>query len=367
MPGDYHAHAVRWMVEQLGGSCKLLYPLDLCDGSEWSFRPDLDQLNIDYKGERQTLARNEYTAVWVRRPSNVFPQSQLTDTSERAVAEEEFADFAGAMMRRLEYGKFVVNPSVATAFASQKTSQLAVAEQIGLPCTSTLISNSPSEILRFFEICGNEIIFKPLRPALWSVSPILKTIVPTTLITDREVLLGADLSAAPAIFQKKIEKQAEIRATFMGRSVFAWEKRFENRDTELDIDWRAMHKDSVHKVHVLPDDLLDKCFKLLSHFGLVFGCFDFAIDADGTYHFLEVNPQGQFLWGDQLGLGINQLEAFAEFIMSGNPEFRYSNSNRFDMAQYDMLKKFVPDTKAEEEMHYGQLQTFHYKRVSVSI
>ncbi len=367
MPGDYHAHAVRWAVGRLGGDARVLYPMDLCAGGQWTFAPDGDSLLIDGNGERQSLSRADYRTLWVRRPGSVFPLDKIADTAERAVAEDELRAFISGVVNWLEVGKFVVNPSAATVIAGNKTYQFALAESLGLTGAKTLVSNSPRDILAFFDACGGEFVFKPLRPALWTISETQKSIVPTTLITDRSLLTGSDLSSAPGIYQEKIVKQGEIRATFMGRSVFCWEKRFDRRPhEELEIDWRGMYKDCDHRQHELPADIVDKCHRLMKVLGLVYGAFDFALDADGSYHFLEVNPQGQFLWGDQVGVGLNQLEAFAEFLLARDPDFRYSNAGRFTLQDYDAEDLYQAAQEAETRDHYGNVTTFNYKQVAVA-
>ena len=368
LPGDYHAHAVRWAVHKLGGDARILYPFDICASSEWSLDPGTGVLQMDSRGSQQAVRRSEYDTVWVRRPAGIFPLNNISDTIQRAVAEDELRAFVTGVLSWLEIGKFTVNPMQATALAGLKSFQFPLAAQLGLTGPRTLISNSPAEILSFFKSCGGEFIYKPLRSALWPRDRGDKVTVPTTLITDSTLLLESDLRSGPGIYQEKIVKQAEIRATFMGKSMFAWEKRFEGRPQEdLDIDWRTMNRGADHRIHDLPDDIKAKCSKLLSALNLHFGAFDFAIDQNGEYQFLEVNPQGQFLWGDQLRLGLNQLEAFAEFLLSGDPEFCYSHSNRFNLDDYHNLGTYDNDLLEESSLHDGALLEYNYRQVSLSL
>ncbi len=39
-----------------------------------------------------------------------------------------------------------------------------------------------------------------------------------------------------------------------------------------------------------------KCLLFLQHFNLNFGCFDFIVDKNGNYIFLECNTNGQWMW-----------------------------------------------------------------------
>jgi len=368
LPGDYHAHAIRWALRQLGGDAKILYPFDICARSQWSFDPDTGILEVYSSGSKQSILRSEYNTVWMRRPAGILPLINISDAVQRAVAEDELRIFVTGILCWLERDKFTVNSIQSTSSASQKSFQLPIAEKIGLTGPRTLISNSPSEILSFFESCRNEFVYKPLKSALWTLDSGNKTIVPTTLIADRSLLLESDLRSAPGIYQEKIVKQAEIRATFMGKSIFAWEKRFDHRPHEdLDVDWRAMNRGADYKLHLLPDDIKAKCFRLMTALNLHFGAFDFVIDQEGKYHFLEVNPQGQFLWGDQLGLELNQLEAFAEFLLSEDPNFKYSQSKRFSLEDYHNSGTYEKDITEEKDLHDGNLMEYNYKQISLVV
>ena len=46
---------------------------------------------------------------------------------------------------------------------------------------------------------------------------------------------------------------------------------------------------------------------MLKDFGLMFGAFDFIVDQNGDWIFLEINPNGQWLWLEKiLGLPISK-------------------------------------------------------------
>jgi glutathione synthase/RimK-type ligase-like ATP-grasp enzyme len=359
MPGDIHAHAVRWAIEKLGGKAEILYPADLCDGALCTLNPTIRELAVGYKAGSEKIDLDENRTVWMRRPPSSLPQEKVLDEIESAVVESDFGILADSVYLLLESGSFAVNPVNATKNAGCKPYQLSIAQKLGLNSPRTLISNSPDEIFDFYEDCAGDIVFKPFTSPVWQTSNGPKT-VPTTSLS-RGMLESADLTVAPAIYQKRVNKHAEVRATVMGRTIFAWEKRFDKRE-DLDVDWRYMFKNAKHSIHRLPAEIEAACFSLLDQLGLVFGCFDFAIDQDGRYFFLEVNPQGQWLWGDRVNEGCNQLEAMAEFLLSREPLFKYSQNNKIEYS--DFQKNDLNDIfKMEGEQHYGHLMTFmHYQR-----
>jgi len=77
-------------------------------------------------------------------------------------------------------------------------------------------------------------------------------------------------------------------------------------------DWR-MHQFGpgvTFKVESFPRELEKKCILLLRHFGLRYGAFDFIETPDGKIIFLEVNPNGQFMWlEERLGIPISEAVA----------------------------------------------------------
>ena len=364
MPGDIHAQAVRWAIEQLGGSADFLYPADLCDGARWNLSPKDQKLSVAYAQQRDEFVFGDYTTVWMRRPPAILAQEHIDDRTERAITESDFGTLAQSIYALLERDRFVVNPIDRSRRAGLKPFQLAIAEAVGLKVPRTFTGNSPEAILAFYEQCSGDIVFKPFGNAVWQTGSGPR-MVPTTRLS-RELLQRSDLAAAPGIFQERIDKRSEIRATIMGRSIFAWEKRFDGRDDDLDVDWRFMFKGARHVCHHLPPAVEAGCYALLDALGLVFGCFDFVIDDAGTYYFLEVNPQGQWLAGDTAVAEINQLEAMAEFLMSGNPQFRYSERNALCLDDYRSADPSAR-TRADDGDHYGHLMTFMFNQSSFRV
>ena len=56
----------------------------------------------------------------------------------------------------------------------------------------------------------------------------------------------------------------------------------------------------------LPSDLDSKILALMDALALQYGAIDFVLTPDSGYVFLEINPNGQWLWlDDMLSLGIS--------------------------------------------------------------
>ena len=112
------------------------------------------------------------------------------------------------------------------------------------------------------------------------------------------------LKAAPVIYQRHLEKLWDIRVTIVGESIYA--AAIHSQETaSARVDWRRADVELEHKKHVLPDDIAKACRRLMKVLNLRFGAIDFVLTPDGQYVFLEINPNGQWLWiEDKLGYPI---------------------------------------------------------------
>jgi len=88
--------------------------------------------------------------------------------------------------------------------------------------------------------------------------------------------------------------------------VFAAEILSQERQSSR-IDWRATDDPHLrHRRHELPTEIADLCRGIVKHLGLTFGAIDLSLQADGTYVFFEINPNGEWMWlEDQLGFPIS--------------------------------------------------------------
>jgi len=92
--------------------------------------------------------------------------------------------------------------------------------------------------------------------------------------------------------------------------------------TETTVDWR--HPSFIDKLKHTPVDLpiqiIKGCHAMLHSLGLEFGAFDFAVSKTGQCYFLELNPNGQWYWLEDL-TGVAISDAIAR-ILAQIPENR---------------------------------------------
>ncbi len=317
---DSHAQAVKWGLEKLGHMCEVLYSNALIDHHRTSLFLTNCDCALHYT--RVEKAFSKYDAVWFRRYAKVTLPEAL-HPSDAKIAEQEWNYFQRSIRYLSEdLGRFVVNPPTEQSYAALKPVQLAMAAKLGFSIPPTLISNDPSEIEKFLKVY-DRVIYKPFISPDW-VTADGQALTATTCEIDSLTGMEDAVTFAPSIFQPYIDKAFEVRACFIGASVFA-AKIDSQSDPESQFDWRQRRSYTRGILYPmeLPEKVLSICRDYMEHMGLVTGSFDFIVTPGGDWVFLELNTGGQFLW---LEFDIPEyalLDAFCHFLLSADPHFIY--------------------------------------------
>jgi hypothetical protein len=99
-----------------------------------------------------------------------------------------------------------------------------------------------------------------------------------------------DVAGTAHLFQKRVPKVADVRATVIGADVFCV-----RIDSDL-LDWRTDYSKLTYTPVEAPPGIRPALHRYMNRFRLVFGAFDFAVDHEGRWWFLECNPSGQWSW-----------------------------------------------------------------------
>ena len=111
-----------------------------------------------------------------------------------------------------------------------------------------------------------------------------------------------DIDLTPVYLQHYIPKQYEVRITIIAKEVYAV-----RIDTKNKIDWRLDYQNHKYTLIACPENVIRKCYQMMTDFNLIFGAFDFIVTPENEWIFLEVNPNGQCLWLEQsLSLDISK-------------------------------------------------------------
>jgi len=238
-------------------------------------------------------------AVWWRRffggPFQV--PGAATDVAMDLISGDSRAAIEGLLLEEVR-GAWVSHPQ-ATRSAENKLVQLRAARRAGLCVPRTLVSQEPAEIRRFCAELPDRVVIKAVRGT--SRAPLLTVPVTADLLAS-----DAALSVCPAIYQERVEGTRHLRVHCFGDEVHAV-----SIEAAV-LDWRADLRIPMSPT-TLPDDVKRRLLEVLRILDLRMGIFDLKIDPAGEAVWLEVNPQGQFVFLQPLA-GIDLVTPFADFL-----------------------------------------------------
>ncbi|MET8001916.1 ATP-grasp ribosomal peptide maturase [Nonomuraea glycinis] len=253
------------------------------------------------------VALDEVGAVYYRRPSPFSSRFAHLPERDREFAVTEAWHGLGGVLYNLHGAAYINHPSAINR-ADFKPAQLQTAAQLCMPVPRTLITNDAARAREFAAEHG-PIIYKSFRGAPHASDGQVSAIW-TQPVAEHEI--DDSIAMTAHMFQAQVLKNADARVTMIGRKVFAY--RITTPDSALDWrrgDWGAL----VHEPVDVPKPIEAALRAYLDAFGLAFGCFDFAIEAEtGQWVFIECNPNGQWAW---LPDAEAMAQAFADEILEG--------------------------------------------------
>lgn len=246
-------------------------------------------------GNRINLA--EVRSVWYRRPLPAYLGEVLSNPVHRDFSEQECKEVKTALWELIDHCLWVNHPE-RNRVANNKPYQLKVARKVGFTIPITLITNCPKAVREFFLSCDGEIVYKRLRSSMIEYQDRVD-VVYTRKITEKDLESLPALQYAPGIFQEYVPKDVELRVTVVGNTVFAAEI-YSQESERAKHDWRRDFENTVFRRHQLPKNVEEQCLRLVKLLDLQFGAIDLVLRPDGQYTFLEINPNGQWLWIENL-------------------------------------------------------------------
>lgn len=331
VPRDIHARAVQWLLQKKGAN------VDVWLGSDFPSKARASILvhgNGDPNNSRTHLKGVSFDCVnpdvvWRRRSGAPMFDDNM-HAGDKVVAINECNQYlAGLNLILDERAKFSVNPESAAFRARSKSLQLELAAQVGLTFPETLMSNDPKEVEEFVSKAAGDAIIKSFTCPTWKSDD--KAYFSYSVRVN-PALLGKpkSIQASPAIYQRLVRKQYEVRAFFAGADYLAV-KLDSQLNKKSETDWRAVSTAKIPIKEIkLPQEVEEKCVELMRKLGVVTGSFDFAVTDSGEYVFFEINEQGQFLWMERKSSRLPCLQFFCDFLLSGDPEFKWDGRANAD-------------------------------------
>ncbi|GAA3098129.1 ATP-grasp ribosomal peptide maturase [Kribbella aluminosa] len=254
----------------------------------------------------RVVALGAVRSLYYRRPTG-FAYPRLEPQAARfAAAQARFG--LGGVLTGLTGCRYVNHPH-AIADAEYKPAQLAVAVEVGLNVPSTLITNDLMDAREF--TAQQPTIYKPLYVGEYQSDDGQPASIWVREVTVQD--LDESVSSTMHLFQARVEKEADLRVTVIGDATFCVRI---DTDDPTQLDWRYDYDQLGYTVVQPPAGLVAAMQSYLKRFGLIFGCFDFALTEAGEAVFLECNPNGQWAWLED-ETGEPMVAAMADLLAGG--------------------------------------------------
>jgi hypothetical protein len=301
---DYHTACVKYELEQRGNTVFVADVTELSHGAELAFSPHQPDAAEWRRTDGSAIRIATADVVWFRRFFPTVPPATVTDASDRRFIMREWNQLVLGAFDSIS-ARFVDAPT-ATGSAT-KPRQLALAHRAGLRVPATLITSSATRAKEFVASHDNRVIHKTLT------APMDAFFETKLWGTDEESVVD-DLAIAPTILQEYIEGELEVRVTIVGEQIFAASYRPASLDGRLD-------GIAPYTAHTLPLAVEAGLHQIMRELSLTYATGDIRITSNGEYVFLELNPQGQYLW-IEIQTGQPITHAMAEFLARPQPATR---------------------------------------------
>lgn len=233
----------------------------------------------------RSLRLDDIRSAYCRRPGAVAVSGELTGTDR----EWALAEARGGLDGLLAAVPGWFNRPDRMDHAEYKPVQLAAAAAAGLATPRTLVTNDPEAARRF--VAGlPAAVYKAFCSTVRE--PAGRRFIYTSMVTADAIT--DDVRYTAHLFQEWIDKTHEVRLTVVDDRLFA--ARLRGTSAAAAVDWRADYAAIEYAVADVPDPVRRGVATMLRGLGLRFAAMDFAVRPDGTWVFLDLNPNGQWGW-----------------------------------------------------------------------
>jgi glutathione synthase/RimK-type ligase-like ATP-grasp enzyme len=317
---DSHTAPLKWALEQAGYSVACWAGMGWTEAKQASISllPDLGIEELQIKDTQLKLGHHLVEpgdVIWIRKPEDPKPNPH-TAAENAKFAANEYRSFYHSLMYLLETLPVrVINKYAASRFINNKSVQLLLARDCGMNVPRTLMTNSPQAVREYFRDNPQRTICKTFSTHIWEKEQGGPVVVTETFELSADMLPSDEvLTYAPAIYQKMVVKKFDVRMVLLGAAVYSYSL----HNPKGALDWRGDATQGLVRVEaiVTPPEIEKSVLAFAAKSGIAFGSFDFAIDNQDRWWFLEVNEGGQFLWLDAANANVHVQEKFLAFLTS---------------------------------------------------
>ncbi|MFH1209833.1 MAG: hypothetical protein V1663_03520 [archaeon] len=263
----------------------------------------------------KTITIDEGWNIWNRRVMDPEIPKDTPKELEEIIFTETKRTWEGLLFTHK--GK-VVNRPQANFAANNKIDQLCFAKNYGgIDIPETILTNNSEIFIKFYNVHrerNHKICHKLQKAALVKKDNGEYLTTYNNIVNEENMQYSHLIKNNPSLFQTYIKKEYELRITALENKVIGIA--IHSQDSELSkIDFRRYDFKNVrYELVDLPINVSSFCSDMIKHYNLFFGEFDFIFTKDGKYVFLELNPNGQWLWLE-LKSGYNLTKDVAENLL----------------------------------------------------
>lgn len=298
--GDAHALAVHASLERRGVECHIIETDDISGGRAITVSVGGGEARATVRSALgKDLDLQTISLCWWRRlGAYQIRQNDIRDDEVRSIANSAARETILGAFIAVFRGKYIDHPWNIAA-AENKILQLATARNAGLAIPSSIISND-ADLVRLSEgALGPEAIAKNIgRPSKRLIK------VHRHVLTE---LYAPEIHYIPTIFQEYVPGSNHLRILVLGDQIVT------SQLEATDVDWRHDEIQSA-KIISLPNSVNKRILRFMRALGLRMGVLDMKQKPCGGIIFLEVNPQGQFLFLEP-ATNYPYTEVFTEFLL----------------------------------------------------
>jgi glutathione synthase/RimK-type ligase-like ATP-grasp enzyme len=316
-PLDAHCDAVLDHLERAGVEAVRFHTEDLLQDVDISCAvtpsgPFTGRLLI--RSSKRLIRTESIRSIWCRRPTlpRCPPEVQ---PGARRFAEREAAHILRGLYACAGGVHWVSHP-LSILRASAKLYQLELARSMGLRIPRTLVTNSPQDAMGFFDALPGDAAVKSLSGE--PVSSGEDSFLSYTHRVTRETVaeLADSFRFGPVMLQEWVTRDRDLRVTIVGDRVFSCAVDSRGAEGARD-DWRLVAPERLpHEAETLPPSLEETLREYVKRLDLEYGAVDLVRKPSGDYVFLEINPNGQWLWIEER-LGFPISETLASLLVRG--------------------------------------------------
>lgn len=303
---DLHALAVQHAVRSRGSQDLHIVESDNVSGRRgvsWSSHRDEEAgtpAATLLTSEGISVPVEEAASLWWRRPkADQEITAHAGNAHERSLVNNDCRGALGGILAASFRGQWISLPE-ATDRAADKVYQLSVAREAGFRVPRSLVSQSREDVIAFTRSVERTIV----KPVVGARGPALYT----RWLDAPDTIPASSFEVCPAMYQEYIKGRRHIRLNCFGEQMYA-------ALIETDaLDWRPNLNVPMSPWPV-PEDLRRRVSTVLRRLGLRMGVMDLKLTPEDEPVWLEVNPQGQFLFLEPL-TGEPLTEHFADFLLS---------------------------------------------------